>query len=192
MKKYFNQFLALGLISSAFVLSSCEGDGGIPISIPQTIEHVFTLPASPDSFFTVVQEVSGNIDSILEANNASRENLESIFVLGAFMIEIDSNGLPVNDFAPIDTIKVLVGDLSQPVSQDSLLAYIPRFSAYAHDSLQSGFVSLRLSSTTIDLVPYTAKPKYRITIKGNANAPLTAPKRFMLRLNTNMRVYIAG
>ncbi len=189
MKKLFTLLLSGSLLLSAFTLSSC-GDLDIPISIPQTLEYVFQIPASPDSTFIVSKVITGNVDSMLAEQNANRDDVESIIISGVGVGEIDSTGsfLPQESWFALDTTFIFIGDPNKSFLTDSLLGYIPYLYSATQD--QFGYVAMTLNSTDFDVVPFIIKPTYRVTVFGKSHLPLTTTKYYKVRLNTNFRIFM--
>lgn len=192
MKKLLTILSSSALVLSVFVLSSCN-DSGIPISIPQTIEQTFIVPSSPDSSFTISREIAGNVDSILAAQNATRDDVQAITIVGAGVGETDSNGvfLDQTNWYELDTVFAYIGDPAKPLAFDSLIAKVPYL--YSSPPLPApyfGYVAMGLQSEGFDIVPYIIKPLYRITIVGKSRYPLTKDIYYKVFLNANFSVYL--
>jgi hypothetical protein len=189
MKKLFTLLISGSLILSVFTFSSCN-DSGIPISIPQTIEYVFQIPASPDSNFIISKIVTGNVDSMLATQNANRDDVESIAILGVGVGEVDSTGsfLPQASWFQLDTTFIYIGDPSKSFLTDSLIGYVPYLYSLTQD--QNGFVAMSMISTEFDIVPFIIKPTYRVSVFGKSKLPLTTTKYYKVRLNTSFRIFM--
>lgn len=185
MKKLRSFLVVSTSILGLFTLASCE-DMGVPISIPQEIDQTFMVPASPDSVFTLTSEMSGNIDSFLTANNATRDQLDFIVITGAKLGQVDSLGnisASVNEF---DTVKVLIGKIDRPAAFDSVIAYVPYILSASLD--EGGFMFMQLQSTEFNLVPYVTQPKYRITVRGKLKTPPAKNVYYRLKVKMNIGV----
>ena len=186
MKKLLSYLVVSTFILGLFTMASCD-DGGIPITLPQEIDQTFVISATADTAFLVTKEVSGNFDSVLQSKGYTRDNVDAIIIFGAQIGQVDTVGNTIKDnFYELDTVKLYLGDVSLPITSDSVVAFVPYLGSLSYG--QTGFTGFILQNTALDIIPYVTKPKYRISMRGKSRYPITKDLYYRIKINTNITV----
>jgi hypothetical protein len=179
MKKLlFNSILLLGIVGIAVSIVSCETDKGLTIKFNQMNEQIVTILPNSNLRIDTTANITSNLDSILAANNASRDDIASM-ILTTIDVELcDSNGIVYTsgvNFNEWDSVGIRVfvpNDISVP---DVLVASdkVPR------DLIGFG---VGLTSSDFDFLPYASKQQFAITLLNKLLTPITAKKYVRVKI----------
>jgi hypothetical protein len=118
MKKTFlSVFAFAAVVTSVMLFSSCEEELGLEIGVPQTFETVYRLDPQTGTTFTLSETVSIDLDSVLEANDASRDDIESIEWSATELTRTDSTGnvLPGANFTNVKSVTMSIASTSSGI-----------------------------------------------------------------------------
>jgi len=187
MKKLFSYSIALlGAIAIMVGVTSCETKQGITISFNQDNEQIVTiLPNSILRTDTTVN-ITSSLDSILAANNATRDDIESITLASVDVDVCDSlgniypSGVNFNEW---DTVGVRVFVPNDNTVPDVLVAKtsVPRNVV--------GF-GVGLTQDDFDFIPYASKQQFAVRLLGVLNSPILAKKYVKVRIRVNIAANI--
>lgn len=176
---------AIALFSSTVFFTSCEGDKqGIEVAFNQDIVQVLTMIPTTQTRVDTTQLLTSNLDSILLANDLSREDISRITLASITVDVCDSlgniypSGVNFNEFDSVGIRVSVPNDLSVPdvlVAQSS----VPRNLI--------GF-SVGLTQSDFDFIPYATKQAFQVRLMGKLNAPIPAKKYVKVKV----RVEIVG
>ena len=71
------------IIAGATLLTSCDENSGLVIGIPQTQEVVYKIDPFTGTAISKTDTVESDLDSVLAANNATRETIDGQLYIDA-------------------------------------------------------------------------------------------------------------
>lgn len=173
---------AVALFSSAVLFTSCEGEKqGIEIGFNQDMYQIMTLIPTSASRIDTTQLLTSNLDSLLAANDLSRDDISEITLAEVNVGLCDSLGNDdyTKNFNEFDSVGIRVSvpnDLSVP---DVLVA-----SARVPQGLW-GF-GVALTQQDFDFIPYATKQAFQVRLTGKLNAPVPAKKYVKVHVRVNV------
>lgn len=174
---------ALAIMVSAI---SCDTKQGITISFNQDNEQIVTiLPTSVLRTDTTVNVIS-NLDSILAANNATRDDIESMILTSIDVNLCDSlgnlypSGANFNEWDSVGIRVFVPNDVTVP---DVLVAQ-----AKVPTNLV-GF-EVALTASDFDFIPYASKQQFSVRMLSKLNTPVTSKKYVKVKIRINISANI--
>ncbi len=173
---------AIALFSSAVLFTSCEGEKqGIEITVNQDNVQILTFIPHPAGTVDTTQLITSNLDSLLAANDLSRDDIARIELASINVDLCDSlgviypSGVNFNEWDSVGIRVSVPNDLSVP---DVLVA----FSSVPRNVIGFG---VGLTQQDFDFVPYATKQAFQVRMMGKLNAPIPAKKyvKVTVRLN---------
>ncbi len=184
MKKLLLSSFALFAIIGAtmFSMSSCEGDNGIQLNFDQDNVSIVTILPNSQLRLDTTAIITSNLDSLLAANNATRDDIES-FILASITVDLcDSAGniYPTGvNFNEWDSVGVRVFVPNDNTIPDVLVA-----SAAVPRNL-IGF-GVGLTQSDFDFIPYASKQQFAIRLLNKLNTPITVKKYVKVKVRVNI------
>ncbi len=113
-KNIFRTLFVLTLLSGATFFSSCDEEMGLEIDVPQTFETVYRLDPQTGTIFTLSETASVDLDSLLESQGGSRDNIEGIYWSSTELTVTDSNGnkLTGANFSNVKSVSMSIANPS--------------------------------------------------------------------------------
>lgn len=187
MKKLLSYGIVLiGAITIMVGASSCETKQGITISFNQDNEQIVTILPTTILRIDTTVDITSNLDSMLAANDATRDDIESITLTSITVDVCDSlgniypSGVNFNEW---DTVGVRVFVPNDNTVPDVLVAQssVPRNLI--------GF-SVGLTQQDFDFIPYASKEKFAVSLLGVLNAPIPAKKFVKVKIRVEISANI--
>ena len=187
MKKLLSYSIALfGAIGIMVGATSCDTDQGLTIKFNQDNEQIVTILPNATLRIDTTANVTSNLDSILAANDASRDDIESITLASITVDLCDSNGViyPTGvNFNEWDSVGIRVFVPNDNTIPDVLVA---------NASVPRNFIgfSVGLTQSDFDFLPYASKQQFAITLLNKLNTPITAKKYVKVKIRVEIAANI--
>ena len=184
MKKNLLHSLIAGtiLLGSTFLVSC--GDLGVTVTIPysQEVRFEFDQVDSTGALDTSGVIVS-NLDSILAANDADRDYLESITLTEFELTMVDSagNALPGGNFNALNII-------SAAIANDTVGAMFQNIASLNPVPQNTNPINLTVDTTVLNIVPYLAKPSFKVRLTGGVNTSINTKTYVKAKISFNVKV----
>ena len=172
------------LLGSAFLVSC--GDLGVTVSIPysQEVRFEFDQVDSTGALDTS-GVIASNLDSIITANNADRDNLESITLTELKLTMVDSAGntLPGGNFNALN-------NMTAAISKDTVGALFQNIANLNPVPQNTNPILLNIDTTVVNIVPYLAKPTFKVRLTGGVNTGINTKTYVKAKISFNVRVVL--
>ena len=187
MKKLLSYGIVLiGAITIMVSASSCETKQGITISFNQDNEQIVTILPSTILRIDTTVDITSNLDSMLAANDATRDDIESITLTSITVDLCDSLGTiyPTGvNFNEWDSVGVRVF-----VPNDNTVPNVLVASASVPRNL-IGF-GVGLTQEDFDFIPYASKEKFSVSLLSKLNSPILTKKYVKVKIRVNIAANI--
>jgi hypothetical protein len=172
------------LLGSTFLVSC--GDLGVTVSIPysQEVRFEFDQVDSTGALDTS-GVIASNLDSIITANNADRDNLESITLTELKLTMVDSAG---NTFAG-GNFNAL-NNMTAAISKDTVGALFQNIANLNPVPQNTNPILLNIDTTVVNIVPYLAKPTFKVRLTGGVNTGINTKTYVKAKISFNVRVVL--
>lgn len=160
------------LLSSATFFAACDEENGIEIGIPQTQTQIFAVDGAGNLTIDTTSIIPSNLDSVLNAQGASRENISGMQLDSIKLTICDANGVAIStaNFTSIKDLQLKVGKVG--VGEPLVLAAGADSATMA--SINTGNpIKLPLPTGGFDFLPYVSEPQFRVNMFGHLNNPIT-------------------
>ncbi len=184
-KNLFHSLIAGTILLGSTFLVSC-GDLGVTVTIPYSQEARFEFD-QVDS--TGALDTSGvivsNLDSILEANDADRDYLESITLTELKLTMVDSAGntLPGGNFNALNK-------MTAAIANDTVGALFQNIASLNPVPQNTSSIYLAVDTTAVNIVPYLAKPSFKVKLTGGVNTSINTKTYVKAKISFNVRVVL--
>ena len=184
-KNLFHSLIAGTILLGSTFLVSC-GDLGVTVTIPYSQEARFEFD-QVDS--TGALDTSGvivsNLDSILEANDADRDYLESITLTELKLTMVDSAGntLPGGNFNALN-------NMTAAIANDTVGALFQNIASLNPVPQNTSSINLAVDPTAVNIVPYLAKPSFKVNLTGGVNTSINTKTYVKAKFRFNVRVVL--
>ena len=172
------------LLGSTFLVSC--GDLGVTVSIPysQEVRFEFDQVDSTGALDTS-GVIASNLDSIITANNADRDNLESITLTELKLTMVDSAGntLPGGNFNALN-------NMTAAISKDTVGALFQNIANLNPVPQNTNPILLNIDTTVVNIVPYLAKPTFKVRLTGGVNTGINTKTYVKAKISFNVRVVL--
>lgn len=173
------------LLSSSILFTSCDTKQGIEVKFNQDVEQIVEILPRTQLRIDTVVEITSNLDSLLAANDATRDDIGSITLATVDVGLCDSLG---NDdynqnFNNFDSVGVRVFVPNDNTVPDVLVAYS------AVPSNLWGF-GVGLTQQDFDFIPYATKNKFSVRYLSTLKTPITTKKYIKVKMRLNVGVNI--
>ncbi len=172
------------LIGSTFLVSC--GDLGVTVTIPysQEVRFEFDQVDSTGALDTSSVIVS-NLDSILTANNADKDYLESITLTELKLTMVDSAG---NTFS--GGYFNALNNMTAAIAKDTVGATFQNIASLNPVPQNIPSINLIVDSTSVNIVPYLAKPTFKVKLTGGVNTSINTKTYIKAKISFNVRVVL--
>jgi hypothetical protein len=179
----FHSLIAGTILLGATFLVSC-GDLGITVTIPysQEVRFEFDQVNSTGALDTSGVIVS-NLDSILAANDADRDYLESITITELKLTMVDSAGNTFGNFNALN-------NMTAAIAKDTVGAMFQNIASLNPVPQNVPTINLVVNSTPVNVVPYLAKPTFKVKLTGGVNTSINTKTYVKAKISFNIRVVL--
>ena len=181
-KNLFHSIIAGTILIGSTFLVSC-GDLGITVTIPysQEVRFEFDQVDSTGALDTSGVIVS-NLDSILEANDADRDYLESITLTELKLTMVDSAGntLVGGNFNALN-------NMTAAIANDTVGALFQNIASLNPVPQNTNPINLTVDTTVVNIVPYLAKPTFKVKLRGGVNTSINTKTYVKAEISCNIR-----
>jgi hypothetical protein len=160
----FRSLLVSSLVVSATFFSSCDEDTGIEIKIPQTQEALYTIEPLSSTSLSKVDTLQSNLDSMLAANDASREDITVIELQALTLSLTDKNGV-LNASQNFNNIKSIGINIAELTGSFTAIQGIDSATMASTFNNMNPIVFPPYSQT-VNLLPFVAEPSFRVQLDG--------------------------
>ena len=184
-KKLLHSIIAGTILLGSTFLVSC-GDLGVTVTIPYSQEARFEFD-QVDS--TGALDTSGvivsNLDSILEANDADRDYLESITLTELKLTMVDSAGntFHCGNFNALN-------NMTAAIANDTVGALFQNIASLNPVPQNTSSIYLAVDTTAVNIVPYLAKPSFKVKLAGGVNTSINTRTYVKAKISFNVRVVL--
>lgn len=172
------------LLGSTFLVSC--GDLGVTVSIPysQEVRFEFDQVDSTGALDTS-GVIASNLDSIITANNADRDNLESITLTELKLTMVDSAGntLAGGNFNALN-------NMTAAIAKDTVGAMFQNIASLNPVPQNTTSINLVVDTTVVNIVPYLAKPTFKVKLTGGVNTSINTKTYVKAKISFNVRVVL--
>ena len=184
-KKLLHSLIAGTILLGSIFLVSC-GDLGITVTIPysQEVRFEFDQVDSTGALDTSGVIVS-NLDSILEANDADRDYLESITLTELKLTMVDSAGntLVGGNFNALN-------NMTAAIANDTVGALFQNIASLNPVPQNTNPINLTVDTTVVNIVPYLAKPTFKVKLTGGVNTSINTKTHVKAKISFNIRAVL--
>ena len=172
------------LLGSTFLVSC--GDLGVTVTFPysQEVRFEFDQVDSIGALDTSGVIVS-NLDSILAANDADRDYLESITLTELKLTMVDSAGntLPGGNFNALN-------NMTAAIANDTVGAMFQNIASLNPVPQNTNPINLTVDTTVLNIVPYLAKPSFKVRLTGGVNTSINTKTYVKAKISFNIRAVL--
>jgi hypothetical protein len=160
----FRSLMVSTLLVGATFFASCDEETGIELKVPQTQEALYAIEPLSSTTLSKVDTLDSNLDSLLTANDASKEDITVIQLQALTLAMTDKNGV-------LDTSKNFNNIKSIGINIAELAGNFTTIQGVDSMTMASTFNNVNPMvfppySQTVDLLPFVSKPKFRIQLDG--------------------------
>ena len=184
-KTLLHSIIAGTILLGATFLVSC-GDLGVTVTIPysQEVRFEFDQVDSTGALDTS-GVIASNLDSIITANNADRDNLESITLTELKLTMVDSAG---NTLAG-GNFNVL-NNMTAAIANDTVGAMFQNIASLNPVPQNTNPILLNIDTTVVNIVPYLAKPTFKVRLTGGVNTGINTKTYVKAKIGFSGRVIL--
>ena len=184
-KTLLHSIIAGTILLGATFLVSC-GDLGVTVTIPysQEVRFEFDQVDSTGALDTS-GVIASNLDSIITANNADRDNLESITLTELKLTMVDSAGntLAGGNFNAIN-------NMTAAIAKDTVGALFQNIASLNPVPQNTNPILLNIDTTVVNIVPYLAKPTFKVRLTGGVNTGINTKTYVKAKIGFSVRVIL--
>jgi hypothetical protein len=186
MKKTLLHFIITGtiLIGSTFLVSC--GDLGVAVTIPYSQEVRFEFDqVDSTGLLDASVVIASSLDSILAANNADRDLLESIALTELKLTMVNSAGitLPGGNFNALN-------NMTAAIAKDTVGALFQNIATLNPLPQNTNPINLTIGTTVVNIVPYLDKPTFKVKLTGGVNTSINTKTYVKAKISFNVRVVL--
>ncbi len=158
------------LVIGASLFASCDEDAGIQINIPQTQEVIYEIPPITNTSLSQTDTIESQLDSLLTANNATKDDIDQITLTNLSLAFTDANGV-VNTNQTFNNIKSVNLSIAEINGSFSAIQSIDSAQMSAFNNVNP----LVFPALTVypNLLPYITQNSFRVQLNGSLFAPTT-------------------
>lgn len=189
-KNLFRTLLVSTILVSATFFAACDENAGIVIGIPQTQEVVYKIDPFTGISLSRVDTVESDLDSLLTANGATREDIDGIDLTNLTLSLTDSNGTlaTTQNFNNVKSMNISVGEIG---------GFLTAMGNWDSTTMATTYQNLNpitepnlTVSSPFSLLTYLSKPSFRVELNGKLNNPITSTIYIKTTMTINIRVKI--
>lgn len=183
MKKLlFKLLVVTGLFTTSIAFNSCEEKTGLTFAFNQDNTAIMTILPNSNLRIDTTRILTSNLDSLLQANNATREDIEEVTLASINVDLCDSLGVVYPsgvNFNEWDSVGVRVFVPNDNTIPDVLVA-----SASVPRNL-IGF-GVGLTQSDFDFLPYAEKNQFAVRLLNKLNTAITTKKYVKVTVRVNI------
>jgi len=189
-KNLFRTLLVSTILVSATFFAACDENAGIVIGIPQTQEVVYKIDPFTGISLSRVDTVESDLDSLLTANGATREDIDGIDLTNLTLSLTDSNGTlaTTQNFNNVKSMNISVGEIGGFVTV--MGNWDSTTMATTYQNLNPITEPNLTVSSPFSLLTYLSKPSFRVELNGKLNNPITSTIYIKTTMTINIKVKI--
>ncbi len=189
-KNLFRTLLVSTILVSATFFAACDENAGIVIGIPQTQEVVYKIDPFTGISLSRVDTVESDLDSLLTANGATREDIDGIDLTNLTLSLTDSNGTlaTTQNFNNVKSMNISVGEIG---------GFVTAMGNWDSTAMATTFHNMNpitepnlTVSSPFSLLTYLSKPSFRVELNGKLNNPITSTIYIKTTMTINIKVKI--
>lgn len=189
-KNLLRTLLVSTILVSATFFAACDENAGIVIGIPQTQEVVYKIDPFTGISLSRVDTVESDLDSLLTANGATREDIDGIDLTNLTLSLTDSNGTlaTTQNFNNVKSMNISVGEIG---------GFLTAMGNWDSTTMATTYQNLNpitepnlTVSSPFSLLTYLSKPSFRVELNGKLNNPITSTIYIKTTMTINIRVKI--
>lgn len=171
-KKLFRTLFVSTLLTSATLFSACDEEAGLVINFPQTFESIYRVDPFSGTIISKVDTVSFNLDSVLTANNAEREDIESVEFSGLSVAITDSTGAPITgqNFTNFRNLEASISELNGTFTTMATIDSTNIAPLASNNPL----VFPGTAIVPVNLLPFISAPSFRIQLNSRIGNSITS------------------
>lgn len=176
------------ILASATFFAACDEEAGIVIGIPQTQEVIYKIEPFTGLSLSRADTVQSNLDSLLTANNATREDIDAIELTNLSLSLTDSNGvlIPTQNFNNVKSMSIGVSEIGGFLN--SMGNWDSTTMATTYQNLNP-IVEPNITITApFNLLTYLSKPSFRVELNGKLNSAITSTVYIKSTMTLNIKV----
>lgn len=188
----FRTLFATTLIAGTTFLISCDENSGLVIGIPQTQEVVYKIDPFTGTSISKTDTVESDLDSVLTANGATRENIDGIELTNLSLAMTDSNGniIPTQNFNNIKSMNISITEIGGLYNNMANFDSVAMATTYLNvNPLTYGSISV---ANPFNLLTYLSKPSFAVQLSGALNSPVTTSFYVKSTMTINVKVKMAA
>jgi len=189
-KNLFRTLLVSTILVSATFFAACDENAGIVIGIPQTQEVVYKIDPFTGISLSRVDTIESDLDSLLTANGATREDIDGIDLTNLTLSLTDSNGTlaTTQNFNNVKSMNISVGEIGGFVTV--MGNWDSTTMATTYQNLNPITEPNLTVSSPFSLLTYLSKPSFRVELNGKLNNPITSTIYIKTTMTINIKVKI--
>ncbi|MCF8284742.1 MAG: hypothetical protein K9I48_07175 [Sphingobacteriales bacterium] len=189
-KNLLRTLLVSTILVSATFFAACDENAGIVIGIPQTQEVVYKIDPFTGISLSRVDTVESDLDSLLTANGATREDIDGIDLTNLTLSLTDSNGTlaTTQNFNNVKSMNISVGEIG---------GFLTAMGNWDSTTMATTYQNLNpitepnlTVSSPFSLLTYLSKPSFRVELNGKLNNPITSTIYIKTTMTINIKVKI--
>ncbi len=184
-KNLFHSLIAGTILLGSTFLVSC-GDLGVTVTIPYSQEARFEFDqVDRTGDLDTSGVIVSNLDSILEANDADRDYLESITLTELKLTMVDSAGntLPGGNFNALNK-------MTAAIANDTVGALFQNIASLNPVPQNTSSIYLAVDTTAVNIVPYLAKPSFKVKLTGGVNTSINTKTYVKAKISFNIKAVL--
>ena len=184
-KNLFHSLIAGTILLGSTFLVSC-GDLGVTVTIPYSQEVRFEFDrVNSNGVLDTSGVIVSNLDSILAANDADKDLLESITLTELKLTMVDSAG---NTFSGGNFNSL--NNMTAAIAKDTVGALFQNIASLNPVPQNVPTINLVVNSTSVNVVPYLAKPTFKVKLTGGVNTSINTKTYVKAKISFNIRVVL--
>ncbi len=186
MKKNLLHSIIAGTILLGSTLFVSCGDLGVTVTIPYSQEVRFDFDqVDSTGALDTSGVIASNLDSILAANNADRDYLESITLTELKLTMVDSAGntLPGGNFNALN-------NMTAAIAKDTVGAMFQNIASLNPVPQNTPSINLVVDTTAVNVVPYLARPTFKVKLTGGVNTSINTKTYIKAKISFNIKAVL--
>ena len=184
-KTLIHSIIAGSILLGSTFLVSC-GDLGVTVTIPYSQEVSFEFDqVDSTGALDTSGVIASNLDSILAANDADRDFLESITLTDLKLTMVDSTGntLSGGNFNALN-------NMTAAIAKDTVGAMFQNIASLNPVPQNTNPINLAVDTTVVNIVPFLANPTFKVRLTGGVNTSINTKTYVKAKISFNVRVVL--
>lgn len=182
-KTLLHSVIAGTILLGSTIFVSCN-DLGVAVTIPYTQEVSFQFDqVDSTGALDTTGVIPSGLDSILDANNADRDLLESITLTELKLTMVDSAGntLAGGNFNALS-------NMTAAIANDTIGSLFQNIATLSPVPQNTNPIFLAVDTTVVNIVPYLAKPTFKVRLTGGVNTSINTRTYIKAKISSNVKV----